>query len=358
MTHGAPGAGPLRQSADYREMGRTGERLATALVGYFALIILVITLSPFDLGLRVLKLSLRMKPSDMLMNIALFLPLGFLLCSLGDTRSRIRRTILAAATFSLALEMMQIFIRSRYVSPIDVLTNTAGAYAGAVLRTHVERLRLWRPALVSRTGLDIPLVGLLYLLVPQMWLSTAGMAGDPWRGAGTALLLVAAGIVVSSLTEHRDRERRFEADTLRRFIPVFAAYLVAAALWPPSRQLVSWHGAVGFLDRLGNAGITDILRLLEHVAGFTLIGYALAEWRGRLEISLASDLPRVAGVALGFAMALEIAQGVLSGPGASVLRGALAVSGALYGTTVYHLARDHVRALRGMADAPAERVAA
>jgi hypothetical protein len=39
-------------------------------------------------------------------------------------------------------------------------------------------------------------------------------------------------------------------------------------------------------------------------------------------------------------------QGILSGPGASLLRAALATGGATYGVAVYHLARQHVRALR------------
>ena len=45
-----------------------------------------------------------------------------------------------------------------------------------------------------------------------------------------------------------------------------------------------------------------------------------------------------------------------SGPGASLLRAALATSGAAYGVAVYHLARQHVRALRAE-DAGASRSA-
>ena len=72
---------------------------------------------------------------------------------------------------------------------------------------------------------------------------------------------------------------------------------------------VPWHGAVGFANRLNGAGVVDLLILLEQVGGFTLLGYAMAEWRGRRELSLGSDLPFVvASVAL-FAGSLELAQG-------------------------------------------------
>jgi len=145
-------------------------------------------------------------------------------------------------------------------------------------------------------------------------------------------------------------ERRFETDTLQRFFPVFALYVVIAALWPPFRGLAPWHGSIGFIDRLNDAGVVELLMLLEQVGAFTLLGYAAAEWRGRRELSLADDLPGVAMLAVAAAAALEVAQGLTTGPGASLLRALLSASGTVYGAAVYHLARAHVRALRRTAD--------
>jgi hypothetical protein len=141
-------------------------------------------------------------------------------------------------------------------------------------------------------------------------------------------------------------EPRFEVATLRRFVPVFAVYLIVTALWPPFRQPAAWHGALLFANRMNGAGVVDVLLLLEQVGGFTLLGYAIAEWRGRRELSLADDLPLLVAGAAACALALEAAQGMLSGPGASLLRALLSTSGAAYGVAVYHLARQHVRALR------------
>jgi glycopeptide antibiotics resistance protein len=385
---------------------RTGNRLAFALIGYFGLVTVVITLSPFDFSTRPVHLSWMMSPSDIIANIALFLPIGFLCRSLGN-RS-LRRTwqdVSLAAAFSLLLESAQIFIEGRFVSPIDVATNTCGAYLGVLLRDRIERWSAWRPQVVGRIGLDIPLVGLLYLLVPQLWLSGVGLVEDYRRSATMLLLGCAGSIVLVALHRHRwqggvrlaarvvpplaflwfalgalptlsgsprsvaamaltvvavtcllmwpPREaatRRFEVETLSRFLPVFMLYLVLSALWPPFRPFAPWHGAVGFSNRLNDAGIVDVLLLLEQVGGFTLLGYATAEWRGRRELSLADDLPRVTLVALTLAVALELMQGALVGPGASLLRAFLSTSAALYGAAVYHLARAHVRVLR--ADQP------
>ena len=405
------------QAAVDRELSDTSTRLALALLGYFVMVTLVITLTPFDFAARPVTIYWLAPPSDLAANVALFLPIGFLIRSLGRRDMRpIWRDLAWAAAFSAAVETAQIFIAGRYVSPVDVATNTCGAWLGLLLRERVERWSVWRPNVVGRAGLDIPLVGLLYLLVPQLWLSGVGLVDDVRRGGPMLLLGCAGSIVLVALHRHRWRggtrlaasmvppvtlawftlgtlpslaaspavvgavslgvlaltvwlarpgveaqERRFEADTLGRFLPVFMLYLVVAALWPPLRPLTGWHGAVGFANRLNDAGVIDVLLLLEQVGGFTLLGYAAAEWRGRRELALGADLPRVTALAVVFACALEIVQGALVGPGASLVRALLATIGAMYGAAVYHLARAHVRALRRREPVPMaapERVAA
>jgi VanZ family protein len=386
----------------FRDLGaRTSVRLTGALLGYFVLVTLVITQSPFDFAPQPVRIHLGMVPSDIVANVALFLPIGFLLRSLDGGARHAWRTVLLAAGFSMLIEAGQIFIPGRFVSPVDVVANTGGAGVGALLRARVERWAVWDRHFVGRIGLDIPLVGLLYLLVPQLWLSGVGLMDDPFRSVTTLLLGCAGSIVLVALQRHswqggarlaarvvpplallwfmvgalpalsvfprtaatlalvvvvitwslmrlgaQTSERRFETDTLRQFVPIFTVYLIVAVLWPPLRPLAPWHGAFGFIDRLNNAGVVDLLLLLEQVGGFTLLGYAMAEWRGRQELTLAADLPRVTVAAAVFAALLELAQGFLIGPGASLLRAALATGGALYGATVYHLARAHVRALR------------
>ncbi len=373
-----------------------------ALLDYFVLVTLVITLSPFDFGPAHLRVSVNFWPSDVLLNIGLFIPIGFLLRSQTSGPARNWTPVLWAAGFSALIEVAQLFLPSRYVAPMDVLANTVGACIGIAARHYIERWVLWRPAVVGRIGLDVPLVGLVYLLVPQLWLSSVGLVQDAWRSVTTLLLGCAGSIVLVALHRHRwpggarvaahivpplallwfmvgalpaltsaprtfgtmaagvagltwwlmrggpaAEERRFETETLKRFLPVFAAYLMVAALWPLPRPIVLWHGAIGFSDGLRGTSVVEILKLLEQVGGFTLLGYALAEWRGRDEARMRTDLPRVGVLAIVFAVLIEAVQGQLAGPGASVLRVLLAVAGAVYGAAVYHLARDHVRTLRG-----------
>ena len=142
-------------------------------------------------------------------------------------------------------------------------------------------------------------------------------------------------------------EQRFEITTLQRFVPVFALYLVVASLWPPFRTVVPWHGAVGFANRLNGAGVVDVLILLEQVGGFTLLGYAMAEWRGRRELSLGRDLPLVVGCAAPcWPGRSNWRRAGCRAPARRCCAGCLRPPAPPTASAVYHLARAHVRALR------------
>jgi VanZ family protein len=88
---------------------------------------------------------------DLLENIVGFVPLGFILCAyLATTRSQ-RRAILyaavAAGILSLAIEVLQAYIPLRGSDVTDIITNTLGAFCGALL----ARPRIVRRVLEKNT---------------------------------------------------------------------------------------------------------------------------------------------------------------------------------------------------------------
>ena len=83
--------------------------------------------------------------------------------------------------------------------------------------------------------------------------------------------------------------------------------------------------------------------MLEYFAAFTVLGYVLAESRGRREESLGAAGPFLAASVGGAALGLEALAAIQAGPGASLLRVVLATLSSLYGARLYHLQRDHVR---------------
>jgi len=378
----------------------TGRRLAAALLGYIVLVIFLLTWNPFSLALpEHLGLSFRIGPRDALANVLLFLPVGFLF-RLGQGRRR--GAILLGAAISIGIEAGQFFIPGRTPSVVDVTMNTVGSWIGAGLYDLLSARIAMTPRMVGRLALEVPLMGLIYLLVPLLWVNRLipdqglnrwlltvliGLCGaivlsdvfqqwwgpvnlqSLWRVALVAGMWFLVGTGPSLLSDPVDglaslagitfltvmlaailkpsANRRFERVTLRRLIPGFILYLVLQALWPPAQPLGSWHGTFGLMDPLAGEDIRVNIRLIEHLAAFTVLGYIAAEWHGRAELSWGRDFSQLLLMGIVSALALEVLIGFQAGPGASFLRLMIATCGGLFGGILYHLQRDHVRFLLG-----------
>ncbi|MGH7507426.1 MAG: hypothetical protein ACRELX_17360, partial [Longimicrobiales bacterium] len=131
-------------------------------------------------------------------------------------------------------------------------------------------------------------------------------------------------------------------------LPFHATYLFACALAP----LTEPGGALGVGGHARAAlHSIEILRLLHAAAAFTLLGYALAELRGRLELPFRASAGRILAYSAPVALATRVVGMLAFGPGtawapaADALWLTLTAGGALYGGWLYHLQRDHVRRL-------------
>jgi VanZ family protein len=381
-------------------LNQTATRLAAALLGYIVLVIFLLTWNPFFVALPdTFGFSFYFGPRDSLANILLFLPVGFLY-RLGQGRRR--NAILLGATISAAIEIGQLFIPGRTPSVVDIIMNTFGSFVGAVLYDLLATRIAMTPRMLGRLGLEIPLMGVLYLLVPLLWVNRlipgdaltrwllttligicgAVVLGDVvqqwwgqvnlqslWRVALAAAIWFFVGIGPSLLSQSvlgfaslggiailaaalatipkASSNRRFERATLSRLIPAFILYLLLQALWPFFQPLIAWHGTFGLMDHFPLDDIRVNIRLIEHLAAFTVFGYILAEWRGRAELSLGRDFPQLLLLGMVSAGTLEILVGFQPGLGASFVRLLIASAGTVFGGILYHLQRDHVRFLLG-----------
>lgn len=267
------------------------------MLAYVATVVAVITLAPFRfVGRPDHGLSLEWTPVDLVMNVAMFLPLGFLWrVARPGLAQPVERAFLLGALGSATIELVQLFEPARYSSAIDVLTNATGMALGALCFDRIGS-RLEPSRAVRSLALELPVMGLVYLLLPLAWL--AGLAAldqelrgvlllpigatagailgsvhggyrEPLASAGGSLLslataaalwtvvallptgthdvMLSAGVLATtigaatlrSIATSRLRasagngvDKRFELPTLRLALPLFAAYLALSSLWP------------------------------------------------------------------------------------------------------------------------------
>lgn len=409
-THAPPTARPVYAA--------TGLRLGAAVLGFVAAVVLIVTLEPFAFRWPThVRVSLWEPDSpwfgtfDVVANVGLFLPLGFLfaLTRAAVTARAGQRTLAHAlgggALLSAAIEIAQCFEPQRYPSPTDVCANALGALFGAWLHRRLARRLGVDTPIVDRLALQLPVMGLVYLTLPLVTLAALTTASGGARTAlpralGLAALALVGGTLLGCV------QRRHLAHTgattpammaaaaalwfgtgalpvLATAPGVFATGLGLAALaaWLLGRHPVASdeterrfeHEAIAratpflalylVLLPLGNvaAGAAPtleraaILRHLEDGCAFIVLGYLLAETWGRRELHRRHAAARVMIAAAGVAIALATLARLAAPPAplAAVVGGvAVRALAAGYGAWLYHLQRAHVRALVAARRAP------
>ena len=85
---------------------------------------------------------------------------------------------------------MQLFIPARTSSVLDILANALGAGLGAILHDLVSKRFVITPNLMGRLRLETPLMGLIYLLIPLLWIDVIALNESPKRWILTCLLSI------------------------------------------------------------------------------------------------------------------------------------------------------------------------
>ena len=390
-----------------RAADRSGERLGLATLGYVGMTTLVLTLAPFRFSVQSMHgLSSEWSVFDLVMNVVMFVPLGFLY---RVTRPRGAKrawwmAIVLGALLSTTIETAQLFEAARYSSLLDVLTNTAGAALGSWLFSRLAHRLQVGAAAVGMLALELPLMGLVYLLIPLLWLTGLSSAGterawlllpmaafggaiigavhgaylEPARRVGVRGLIAGSGVwfliasvpggrhqpmvivagmavsmgsawLRSAATSHarlQQGEHRFELPTLRLVMPLFAAYLTLSALWPLDAASDVFRAGWDLFPAMnGEISQQLLFQALEHTAAFCVAGYITAEFHGRSNTNFRADVGRVLRWGSALAIIIELTRGWHAQHGASILMGALAIAASVFGGWLYHLQRDHVRTL-------------
>ncbi len=368
----------------------TGRRLGALFLGYLLAVVAVIALAPFQFAVPdhfTLQLFVPELPSvlDVLLNVALFLPIGFVWHRMVGARPIWALAI--GLLCGVLIEGAQLFLAPRYSTVSDLVANAIGCWYGARASRMIAR-HVSTGAMVSRLWLDQPMMGLVYLLIPLLWLHALGASDEPARlwllvplGMAGALIITAVATVTS--LEFGTRGRAWPmiaalgwylvgAVPAFRIAPVHAGWgavitvitaLLGGKLWrmvlTRERRLepqlvralfpfivVVVVGTSIDAGSLWFEGSTDtridLLRALAQIATFTLLGYLIAESRGRQEEPLLRAL--VLPVIVAAIACAGLAVMAIEWP--SVMRVLACVLGAGYGAVLYDAQRAHVVALR------------
>ncbi|WP_166703694.1 VanZ family protein [Bacillus albus] len=104
-------------------------------------------ISRYETWIRVSQINLTLfdtaGSTTYLLNIVLFMPLGFLLPTIWPQFRKMKNTVCAGFFFSLAIELNQL-LNNRITDIDDLFTNTLGAIIGYVLYTALFKLILKR----------------------------------------------------------------------------------------------------------------------------------------------------------------------------------------------------------------------
>jgi len=370
--------------------------LSYALLVYMVIIVLLITLIPFHFHIpQKIQILWESDLYDNITNIFLFVPLGFLFRL--SRRNHKDTLCLKALSFgilvSVVIETTQQFLLWRYTSVIDVMTNGAGAWLGAIAFTVIKH-NMNERRMSGVFALEIPLMNLVYLLIPLIWLNGLSAGNEASRLWLLLLLGLFGAIVLSSIYIHRLRnaeglssnkitllamgwflvasipvlthfplqiivcvigigiivrlltvfqkritkeDRRFELPILRRLLPLYIFYLLLLVFWPTTLAFSEWNLKAAFQGSMLHEQIVFTFRFIESVAAFTFLGYIIAEMRGRKEESPKKMLIWILLFTLSCLIAIAIIKGHIPLSYQNIVELALIAGASLYGGIIYRL---------------------
>jgi len=367
-----------------------------ALLIYMCIVVILVTLIPFTFRKPdELQITWSTNFPDFITNIILFLPIGFLF-RLSRRKNKDRFCLQALGfgiLLSSAIEFSQLFVPGRYSQVIDVITNATGAWLGAIIFVFMTK-KLKEDRAVRLLSLELPLMNIVYLLIPLMWLNCLSTGEEAGRlrlvlllglfGCGVlasiyihrfkeggnltpnklslfafswfmvaslpALVnfpieVICFGIIIGAFIQilarlplrREGEEKRFELPTLKIILPLYVIYLILVTFWPTTLPFQDWQFKIHFQELAFNQRIVFTFRFIELVAAFTLFGYMVAEMRGRKKESLTTILALIFFVTLSCSVVIEMTRGYPPLLASNILEILFMTASGIYGGMIYRL---------------------
>lgn len=173
------------------------------------------------------------------------------------------------------------------------------------------------------------------------WFFVAALPALAHFPAQCILCGIGVGIIVRLLTAFQTKtiqaERRFELPTLRRLLPLYIFYLLLLAMWPTTVAFGEWQETVHLQELMFNERVVFIFRFVEYIAAFTLLGYIVAEMRGRKQESVTKILLWIVVLSLSCVIGIVFIKGHTLLSVVTCIEVALITGASLYGGIIYRL---------------------
>lgn len=373
--------------------------LGAALLIYILVVTLLFTLAPYNYSitnLNNLNDFFGWEIKDSIMNIILFIPTGFLLFPILPERKKYIYATLFGFLFSCFIEFNQIFIPSRSPGFNDIVTNSAGALIGSLGHQYAKNFVRSRSDALWHLG--IPVMNIIFLMIPLLWLSSFAAGYDVNRLWLLLLLGIAGAILVSEIYINRiqpknfnyllvftfllsmwyvisvfpalykypkriifflglinlfaffymkygfkiKNDKRFELKTLNRIIPLFILYILLLSQWPLSLPETSFQFSWLTDYKLQRNYILSIYRYVEYFTAFAMVGYLLSQYINRSQNQLHKSL-RVIKWLLMLTMLLEIPRGFHPGYYATLENVVVSFAWGIFGAGIYLMQLDYFK---------------
>ena len=138
-------------------------------------------------------------------------------------------------------------------------------------------------------------------------------------------------------------EKRFEISTLKKLLPIYIIYLIVLAVWPATITAGEWQHNIIYEELVFEERIVFTFRFVEFIAAFTLLGYIIAEMRGRKNEAAEATLGWTFLIAVGSAIFIEVAKNYPSLNNISILSIVIITCASIYGAVIYRL---HLSAIK------------
>ena len=385
----------VKTVSNYFLMNRTTNEkkpFGLCLLSYTLFIVLVVTLTPFNFHFsKDFPISWNVTQIDIITNIILFIPPGFMYIFLwgNEINSYCLKALFCGLMLSTFIEFLQLFLSGRCTSITDVMANGSGAWMGAFV---CERLKLRMEKYSAEISLlEVPLVTIVYLLLPLLWINSLTIwefTNSLWLSLMLGIIIVIifsaiysfrlkptgriksltlsvlTGMFFSVASYHKfttspvftsvvavslsisflllsyywktvdKNNRRFEIPVLKMILPAYLFYMISQTILPLYPFTVKWAFGIGFSTN----STLSILQSAKHIGAFTILGYILAEIRGRgKKLPLWRSVLKLSSICLLFAVGFELILSFHPYYKGSMIQIVLYASGFIYGLIIYRL---------------------